>query len=91
VRQPARRWHADLPGSEYAVIPDAGHVAHQDNPEGFNRVLRAFQEEWPAGGIEREITTLLMVKPGLQISQIPAAMKAAWLRGHAAPLLQGQT
>lgn len=40
----ARHWHEDIPGSIYAAIPDAGHIVHQDNPEGFNRVLRRFLE-----------------------------------------------
>jgi pimeloyl-ACP methyl ester carboxylesterase len=37
-----RRWHAAVPGSRYAEVPDAGHNATMDNPEAFNEVLLAF-------------------------------------------------
>ena len=37
-----RRWHAAVPGSRYAEVPDAGHNANMDNPEAFNAVLLAF-------------------------------------------------
>jgi len=37
-------WHKRTPGSQYAVIPQAGHLANQDNPAAFNQVLLAFLE-----------------------------------------------
>jgi len=37
-----RRWHAAVPGSRYAEVPDAGHNANMDNPEAFNEILVAF-------------------------------------------------
>ncbi len=37
-----RRWASDSPWCRYRVIPNAGHNAHQDNPEFFNRELIAF-------------------------------------------------
>lgn len=38
----ARQWHEAVPGSTYAVISGAGHVANQDNPEECSRLLGAF-------------------------------------------------
>ena len=31
-----------VPGSELSVIPNAGHLTMQDNPDGYNQVLRDF-------------------------------------------------
>ena len=42
VRKQSARWHAGAPGSQYAVIPKAGHLANQDNPAAFNSVLMEF-------------------------------------------------
>ena len=36
------RWAAKEPNCRYEVIADAGHTAHMDNPEGFNKVLLRF-------------------------------------------------
>lgn len=33
---------AGIPGARLEIVPDAGHVANADNPEGFNALLRAF-------------------------------------------------
>ena len=38
-------WHANVPGSRYVVIPDAGHNANQDNPHAFNQALLEFLED----------------------------------------------
>lgn len=38
-------WHRRTPNSQYAVIPQAGHLANQDNPATFNQVLLAFLEK----------------------------------------------
>ncbi len=40
-----KKWHDETPGSRFAVIPDAGHVANMDNPEFFNKVIGSFLEE----------------------------------------------
>jgi 3-oxoadipate enol-lactonase len=45
VRKHLQSWHEQTPGSRYAVIPDAGHIANQDNPQAFNDVLLEFLEE----------------------------------------------
>jgi 3-oxoadipate enol-lactonase len=37
-----REWAAREPLAEYVVVPDAGHVSNQDNPEAFNAALTAF-------------------------------------------------
>ena len=41
----ARKWHKTNPESKYAVIQEAGHIANQDNPEEFNRIVQLFLEE----------------------------------------------
>jgi 3-oxoadipate enol-lactonase len=38
---------AGIPGARFVEIPQAGHVANADNPEAFNRTLRAFLSELP--------------------------------------------
>jgi pimeloyl-ACP methyl ester carboxylesterase len=42
VRRKSAEWHASAPESQLAVIPEAGHIANQDNPAAFNRVLESF-------------------------------------------------
>lgn len=42
VAQQMPRWAARDPRARYVVIPDAGHVANQDNPLVFNDVLLDF-------------------------------------------------
>ena len=41
----APRWAAREPRCRYEVIPAAGHLATQDNPEVFNRLLLEFLAE----------------------------------------------
>lgn len=41
----ARRLHAVVPGSRYAVVPDAKHFAQCDNPAALNRLLADFLAE----------------------------------------------
>lgn len=36
-------------GSELAVVPNAGHVIHGDNPEGFEQVVVPFLARWARG------------------------------------------
>ncbi len=45
VRNLSMRWHKNQPKSRFALIDDAHHIANQDNPQKFNRVLIAFLEE----------------------------------------------
>ena len=40
-----RGWAAREPLADYVVVPDAGHVSNQDNPEAFNAALTAFLAE----------------------------------------------
>ena len=40
-----RELAALLPRGEFAVVPNAGHVANLDNPDAFSRLLRAFLDE----------------------------------------------
>lgn len=44
----ARRLHAELPGSTLAVIPEAAHMAHFDNPEAWLTAIRDWSAA-PAG------------------------------------------
>ncbi|TVP43193.1 MAG: alpha/beta hydrolase [Mongoliibacter sp.] len=44
IRNASRKWHRSEPLSQYIEIPNANHIANQDNPEAFNRVLRQFLE-----------------------------------------------
>jgi 3-oxoadipate enol-lactonase len=45
VRRLAPRWAARDPRCRYEVIRRAGHLAHQDNPTAFNRLLLEFLAE----------------------------------------------
>lgn len=45
IRQIAPAWAAREPHCRYGVIPDAGHLANQDNPAFFNDVLNQFLAE----------------------------------------------
>ncbi len=40
----ARAWHEEIPGSVHEIIPAAGHIANQDNPRHFNRMLERWLE-----------------------------------------------
>lgn len=42
IMKSAAKWHEEIPMSEYAVIPNAGHIANQDNPLEFNMLLLSF-------------------------------------------------
>jgi pimeloyl-ACP methyl ester carboxylesterase len=42
IRKLAPTWPQAEPQSEYAVIPNAGHVANMDNPQVFNQLLLDF-------------------------------------------------
>jgi len=42
IRKLAPTWAHAEPQSEYAVIPNAGHVANMDNPQVFNQLLLDF-------------------------------------------------
>lgn len=44
VKKGAVKW-AEAVGARRVVIPDAGHIANQDNPEAFSAALRPFLEE----------------------------------------------
>jgi pimeloyl-ACP methyl ester carboxylesterase len=37
-----QKWHYETPGSEYVILPGAGHNCNQDNPAAFNQVLLDF-------------------------------------------------
>lgn len=49
VRKAAARWHASVPATRLAVIPEAGHIANQDNADAFNQVLASFVEGFAHG------------------------------------------
>ena len=38
----ARRLHAEVPGSTLALVPDAAHMAHFDNPTAWLTAARTF-------------------------------------------------
>jgi pimeloyl-ACP methyl ester carboxylesterase len=38
----AARLHADVPGSHFAIVPGAAHMAHFDNPEAWTAATRDF-------------------------------------------------
>jgi pimeloyl-ACP methyl ester carboxylesterase len=38
-----------IPGAQYHLVPDAGHVANADNPHAFNTLLREFLSAAPVG------------------------------------------
>jgi pimeloyl-ACP methyl ester carboxylesterase len=40
--EPAPQMKATLPNIEVLTIPDAGHTPHQDNPQVWLAVVRAF-------------------------------------------------
>lgn len=47
IRKIAPAWARREPACTYAVIPDAGHVAHHDNPAAFHQLLLAFLAALP--------------------------------------------
>ncbi len=40
----APKLHQDIAGSKVAIIPDAGHVPHEEQPEEFNRLVIDFAQ-----------------------------------------------
>ncbi len=42
IRKKAKEWNERLPDSEYATVPEAGHLANHDNPTAFNEILSRF-------------------------------------------------
>ena len=38
----AEQLHAAIPGSELAIIPNAGHLSNMEQPEAFNAQVRRF-------------------------------------------------
>lgn len=45
VKRSARKWHTKATESKLFIVPDAGHIANQDNPEVFNKALLEFLRE----------------------------------------------
>jgi len=41
----AQRLHALEPGSQFAMVKDAGHCANVDNSASFNAVLESFLDK----------------------------------------------
>ncbi len=48
VKNMLRKMHHNNPNSQLAVVNDAHHIANQDNPEEFNRILLSFLDELQA-------------------------------------------
>ncbi len=48
VKKLLRKMHHNHQNSQLAVVNDAHHIANQDNPEEFNRILLSFLDELPA-------------------------------------------
>ena len=42
IKRLTKIWARQQPKCDYVMIPNAGHNAHQDNPEYFNKILRNF-------------------------------------------------
>lgn len=38
----AYRFHQDIAGSKLVIVDDAGHMAHEENPEAVNRAITSF-------------------------------------------------
>ena len=45
VKKMSQQWHEQTPLSQLAVVKNAHHIANQDHPEEFNRILLSFLEE----------------------------------------------
>jgi pimeloyl-ACP methyl ester carboxylesterase len=45
----ADRLHAEVPGSVRVRVPDAGHMAHFDNPDAWDAAVRTFLTRFEAG------------------------------------------
>lgn len=42
IKKMAQQWHASLSDSQIAMVVEAHHIANQDNPEAFNKILLSF-------------------------------------------------
>jgi pimeloyl-ACP methyl ester carboxylesterase len=42
IRNAAKKWHRTEAGSQCVEIPNANHIANQDNPEAFNQAVMDF-------------------------------------------------
>jgi pimeloyl-ACP methyl ester carboxylesterase len=42
----ARSLHERIPGSQFVIVPDAGHLPNLENPETFNRHLISFLKQF---------------------------------------------
>lgn len=42
IKKLSRKWHEGNPNSELVEIKNAHHIANQDNPKDFNKVLESF-------------------------------------------------
>jgi pimeloyl-ACP methyl ester carboxylesterase len=40
----SEQMHKDIKGSEYTVVPNAGHMSNLEQPEAFNAALARFLE-----------------------------------------------
>lgn len=38
----SEKWHEEVPHSQRVVVPEAGHIANQDNPPAFNQTVATF-------------------------------------------------
>jgi len=45
IKRISQKWHRRIPHSVLAEVKDAHHIANQDNPGDFNRILLSFLEE----------------------------------------------
>ncbi len=44
IKKMSQKWHRRIPHSRLAEVKEAHHIANQDNPEEFNRILLSFLE-----------------------------------------------
>ena len=44
IKNASKAWHKKEPSSQCVEIPNANHIANQDNPKHFNKTLKAFLE-----------------------------------------------
>ena len=46
--------HAAMPGSRFEVLPDAGHMPHDDEPARFAELLTEFYETTEGARLEHD-------------------------------------
>ena len=51
VKKMLQKMHQNNPNSQLSVVKDAHHIANQDNPEEFNRILLSFLDDLQAAPI----------------------------------------